>query len=188
MPAQHWYNNINSQLDATVIILLIISISSTCFGRWFRPSSGALDSVPPHSGHQQAASSVLYTRSCKHSLVLLRMGEIIARNTLSRLKLLIKLSIWLFILLYQWCTVTQISNPINMYGHNSPKLNSLPCCTVTAHTHTSCSLDVRIRFFRISLIYSAMKFCIHFSFSLCIVIIHQYHISWFNLSIVTFGQ
>ena len=29
----HWYNNINSHLDATVIILLIISISSTCFER-----------------------------------------------------------------------------------------------------------------------------------------------------------
>jgi len=27
----HWYNNVNSQLDATIIILLIISISSTCF-------------------------------------------------------------------------------------------------------------------------------------------------------------
>ena len=31
----------------------------------------------------QAASSVLYTTSCKHSLVLLSMGEIIARNVLS---------------------------------------------------------------------------------------------------------
>jgi len=30
-----------------------------------------------------AASSVHYTTSCKHSLVLLRMGEIIARNMLS---------------------------------------------------------------------------------------------------------
>ena len=29
----HWYNNTNSQLDATIIMLLIISISSTCFGR-----------------------------------------------------------------------------------------------------------------------------------------------------------
>ena len=38
-----------------------------------------------------AASSVLYTTSCKHSLVLLRMGEVIARNMLSSLKLLIKL-------------------------------------------------------------------------------------------------
>jgi len=34
---------------------------------------------------------MLYTTSCKHSLVLLRMGEIIARSMLSWLKLLIKL-------------------------------------------------------------------------------------------------
>jgi hypothetical protein len=32
-PKDEIYNNINSQLDATIIILLIISISSTCFGR-----------------------------------------------------------------------------------------------------------------------------------------------------------
>jgi len=36
-----------------------------------------------------ATSSVYYTTSCKHSLVLLRMGEIIARNMLSWLELLI---------------------------------------------------------------------------------------------------
>ena len=29
----YWYNNTNSQLDAALIILLIITISSTCFGR-----------------------------------------------------------------------------------------------------------------------------------------------------------
>jgi len=40
---------------------------------------------------QQAASSVHYITCCKHSLVLLRMGEIIVRNMLSWLKLLIKL-------------------------------------------------------------------------------------------------
>jgi len=39
----------------------------------------------------QAASSVHYTTSCNHSVVLLRMDEIIARNMLSWLKLLIKL-------------------------------------------------------------------------------------------------
>ena len=39
-----------------------------------------MEPVPPHPGHQQAASSMHYTTSCKHSLVLLRMGEIIARN------------------------------------------------------------------------------------------------------------
>ena len=91
--------NINSQLDATVIILLlIISINWTCFGRKFRPSSGALDCIYSlwyeaktmlPAGHQQAASSVLYTTSFKHSLVLLRMGEIIVRNILSWLKFLI---------------------------------------------------------------------------------------------------
>ena len=42
-------------------------------------------------GHQQAASSVHYTTSCKHSLVLLRMGETIAQNMLSWLKSIIKL-------------------------------------------------------------------------------------------------
>jgi uncharacterized membrane protein len=42
---------------------------------------------------------VLYTTSCKHSLVLLRKGEIIARNTLSWLNLLIicYCFIWLFV-------------------------------------------------------------------------------------------
>jgi len=70
----------------------------------FRPSSGALDCVhslwyntpkelpsgdkfevklvPPQPCHQQATSSV-HTASCKQSLVLLKMGEIIARNMLS---------------------------------------------------------------------------------------------------------
>ena len=37
--------------------------------------------VPPHPGHQQAAaSSVHYTTSCKHTLVLLTLNEIITRN------------------------------------------------------------------------------------------------------------
>jgi len=52
----------------------------------------------------QAASSVLYNTSCKHSLVLLRMGEIIAWNMLSWLQLSIKFVIaasnWLFVLLF----------------------------------------------------------------------------------------
>ena len=41
--------------------------------------------------HRQCCLPVHYTTSCKHSLVLLRMGKIIARNMLSWLKLLIKL-------------------------------------------------------------------------------------------------
>ena len=55
-------------------------------------SSDAASRWPgPHPGHQQAASSVLYTTSCKYSLVLLMMGEIIAQNMLSWLNLSIKL-------------------------------------------------------------------------------------------------
>ena len=45
MAVHQWYNNVNNQLDVTITVLLIISISSTCFGRQFRPSSGALDCV-----------------------------------------------------------------------------------------------------------------------------------------------
>jgi len=40
--------------------------------------AGDQDEVSPHPGHQQAALPVRYTTSCKHSLVFLRMGEIIA--------------------------------------------------------------------------------------------------------------
>jgi len=93
-------NNINSQLYATILILLIVSIISTCFGRWFRPSSGALGCVyslwynAPAVLPAGSIVGALYHSSCKHSLVLLRMGEIIARNMLRLLKLLIK---WLFL-------------------------------------------------------------------------------------------
>jgi len=55
-----------------------------------QPSQYEMEPVPPHPGHQQEASSVLYTTSCKHSLALLRMSGIIARDMLSWLKLLIK--------------------------------------------------------------------------------------------------
>ena len=76
-------NNINIKIDATIIILilLIISISSTCFGRLFRPSSGALDCV--YSLWYKAQTMLPAGTSCKHCIVLLRMGEIIARNMLS---------------------------------------------------------------------------------------------------------
>jgi len=52
----------------------------------------------------RAASSVLYTTSCKHNLVLLRMGEIMAKHVeLIEIinKIIIVASSWLFILLYQ---------------------------------------------------------------------------------------
>ena len=71
--------------------------------------------------HQPAASLVYYTTSCKHSLVLLRMGEIIARNMLNWLKLqkkktVIVASSWLFILLY-------LEKPYNLFVKNRRNLS-----------------------------------------------------------------
>ena len=53
---------------------------------WHQPASillpaGGLDAL--HPDHQPATSSVHYTTSCKHSLMLLKMGVTIARNMLS---------------------------------------------------------------------------------------------------------
>jgi len=46
---------------------------------WFYQDEVELvPTIPPYPDHQQAASPVHYTTSCKHSLVLLRMGEIMA--------------------------------------------------------------------------------------------------------------
>jgi hypothetical protein len=42
--------------------------------------AGNLEAVEPHPGYRLATSWVHYTTSSKHSLVLLKMGEIIARN------------------------------------------------------------------------------------------------------------
>ena len=100
----HWYNNINSQLDGDnnnfinnfyqlnmfrAIISPILRITRLCLQLVVQCTDDATCCWP--AGHLQAASSVFYTTSCKHSLVILRMGEIIARNMLSWLKLLIKL-------------------------------------------------------------------------------------------------
>jgi len=49
----------------------------------------SLDAVPPHPDYRPATSWVHYTTSCRHSLLLLRMGETIARNMLNWLELLI---------------------------------------------------------------------------------------------------
>ena len=63
-----------------------------------------VEPVPPHPGYQQAASSVHYTTSCEHSLVLLRMSEIIEIIN----KIIIVTSSWLFILFY--CELSSLSS------------------------------------------------------------------------------
>ena len=68
------------------------------------------DEVALLPGHQQAASPVHYTTSCKHSLALLRMGGIIARNMLSWLKSLIKLLLLHLVgCLYYWCILVSFT-------------------------------------------------------------------------------
>jgi hypothetical protein len=65
--------------------------------------------IPPLPGSRLATSWVPYTTSCKHSLVLLKMGEIIARNMSSWLRITNKpLSLHLVGCLYylfQWYMV-----------------------------------------------------------------------------------
>jgi len=79
--------------------------------------------VPPHPGHQQAPSSVLYTTSCEHSLVLLRMAEIIDRNMLSWLKLLIiKLLLMYLVGCLYYCLVLYFELTSSSYFLNCPAL------------------------------------------------------------------
>jgi hypothetical protein len=40
-----WNNYESNQQDATVQVNLLFLVDSTCFGRCFRPSSGALDCI-----------------------------------------------------------------------------------------------------------------------------------------------
>ena len=51
--------------------------------KWPAGDKVEVELVPPQPCHQQATSSVHYTTSCKQSLVLPRMGEIITRNMMS---------------------------------------------------------------------------------------------------------
>ena len=71
-----------------------------------------LTSVPPHLGYRPATSSVYYT-SCKYSLVLLKMAEIIARNYVELIGIikrpLLLHQVGCLYYLYQWCTVQRIS-------------------------------------------------------------------------------
>jgi len=43
--AVSWYNYESNQQDATIQVNLLFLVSSTCFGRCFRPSSGALHCI-----------------------------------------------------------------------------------------------------------------------------------------------
>ena len=67
---------------------------------------------------QQVTSSVLYTTSWKHSLVLLRMDKIIARNMLSWFKLLIKL-----LLSHLVCYLCCCINDVQLHKHETVNIS-----------------------------------------------------------------
>ena len=94
LTVHHWYKNYRQPTICKNNGLLIIPISSISFGRLFRPSSGALNCVLSlwclrfqATGRQHRGCIV--PQAVTHSLVLLKMGGIIARNILSSLELLI---------------------------------------------------------------------------------------------------
>ena len=97
-----------------------------------------------------AASSVHYTTSCKHSLVLLRMGEIIARNMLSWLELRINKPLLLHLVVcscyYVWSLFHQETNPQHFkeYGNKFYICNHYRHKIWTA-SHNLCSLRERER-------------------------------------------
>jgi len=76
---------LDNQQDATDLIYLLL-ISSTCFGRCFRPSSGAYHCncsfwyCPPMLLLAGVATLASSNSSCSYSNKLLMMGENIARN------------------------------------------------------------------------------------------------------------
>ena len=76
-----------------------LSVTASWYNATITMPAGSLDVVPLHPGYRPATSWLHYATSYKHSLVLLRMGEIIARNMLSWLELLINryCCIWLVV-------------------------------------------------------------------------------------------
>jgi hypothetical protein len=68
-----------------------------------------------------SASSVHYTTSCKHSLMLLKTGEIIARHMLNWLELLINRYCCIYLVVNIIVLVTHAHTSTNIkYGVNSP--------------------------------------------------------------------
>ena len=88
-------NNKDNQLDATIMVFLLIPIPSTCFGQSLCPSSGPLDCVLQfvvyctHDATGRQHRGCIIPQAVTHSLVLLKTGKIVARNMLSWLDLLI---------------------------------------------------------------------------------------------------
>ena len=110
------------------VILLFIEM----FRSLLQLSSGC------HTGTQtiykQETSSLLYTTGCKHSLALPRMGEIVARNVFSWLKLLIILLLLCLVGCLYYCIIDAL-----LHKHQKHTNTSTESLIKTTHFH-SCLL------------------------------------------------
>jgi hypothetical protein len=128
-----WYKQCRQPTRCNSNGLLIIPISSTCFGRWYRPSTVAIDCVYSlwfnaptllPTGSLEAEElrfqatgrhhrSVRYTTSCKQSSAPVdgryhRPKHVELIGIINKPLLLHPFDCLYY--LYQWCTIKQISN------------------------------------------------------------------------------
>ena len=129
--------------------LFIIPISSTFSGDNFAHSQEhstvfTACGIMHRRCCRPVASSVHYTTSCKHSLVLLRMGEIIARNMLSWLELWINRYCCIYLVV---CIIVSV-----MHGHTNIKLRQclnvikwLNWTTISGNTSATFGFNCTVR-------------------------------------------
>ena len=93
LTVHHWYKLYRQPTRCNNNGLLIIPVRSTYFGQLFCPSSGALDCVLHlvvwYNATGRQHRGCVIPQAVTHSLVLLKKGQIIARNMSSWLELLI---------------------------------------------------------------------------------------------------
>ena len=108
-------NNVDDQLAATITDLLVVPISSTCFGQLFaHPREHWLSQCLRSQAIRPSTTWVHYTTSCKRQSSAPEDGQKVSRNMLSWLEL-VSINLLLHLVgylhyLYQWCTVKQTSN------------------------------------------------------------------------------
>jgi hypothetical protein len=114
-----WIHYESKQQVATIQINLFFYVSSTCFGRCFRPSSEA------HPRLQPEATWVNTTRYCKYSQVLLMMGEktpkhvqLTKKNKLTHIAASCWLLLWLYhdAQIHKWHVVWNMSFMMSVTG------------------------------------------------------------------------
>jgi len=147
MTVHHWYSDINNQLDAKITIYWRFQSAQHVSGDNFvHPQEHLAMFTAYGTVHRRccrpATSSVHCTINCKHSQVLLRMGENIARNVLSWLKPSINcyscIYLVVYIILYICLELNGMLNlltPNDHYSGRTALLNSKRCILYIYSTH-----------------------------------------------------